>query len=93
LKFIRDQLFSDAYNQQVELERKHQNKIRSSGVSQISEIIKSVVRQKKKIRKESAQFRKSNEGNAEAGSYSKMTSLNPMDEDMSSEEELDDKGD
>jgi RNA polymerase-interacting CarD/CdnL/TRCF family regulator len=45
----------------VELERKHQDKINSSGVSQISEIIKSVVRQKSnKGGRTSAQFGASN---------------------------------
>ena len=44
LKFIKDELFNDEYNHHPELERKHKNKINCSGVSQITEIIKSVIR-------------------------------------------------
>jgi len=54
MKFIKDELFNDQYNHHPELERKHKNQINSSGVSQISEIIKSVVRHKSKTRLASA---------------------------------------
>jgi hypothetical protein len=55
-KFLKEELFNYEYNHHVELERKHKDRINSSGVSQISEIIKSVVRSKKNNSRVSAQF-------------------------------------